>query len=72
VFEAVHRDANATLYWHLDQHYVATTRTFHTEALDISPGRHVITVVDQAGNRLSRPFEVIGEPTGQSPPTRSN
>jgi penicillin-binding protein 1C len=72
VFEAVHRDANATLFWHLDQHYVATTRAFHTEALDISPGMHVITVVDQAGNRVSRPFEVIGEPTGQSARSRSN
>jgi penicillin-binding protein 1C len=72
VFEAVHRDANATLFWHLDQHYVATTRAFHTEALDISPGPHVITVVDQAGNRVSRPFEVIGETTGQSTRSRSH
>jgi penicillin-binding protein 1C len=72
VFEAVHRDANATLFWHLDEHYVATTRAFHTEALDISPGPHVITVVDQAGNRISRPFEVIGESAGQVERSRSN
>jgi penicillin-binding protein 1C len=72
VFEAVHRDNDAVLYWHLDQHYVATTRTFHSEALDIAPGAHVITVVDQAGNRMSRSFEVIGEPTGQSSVSRSH
>jgi penicillin-binding protein 1C len=60
VFEAVHRDSNEVLHWHLDQHYVATTRTFHSEALDIAPGNHVITIVDSSGNRLSRAFEVIG------------
>lgn len=72
VFEAVHRDTDAVLYWHLDQHYVATTRAFHSEALDISPGHHVMTVVDQAGNRASRSFEVIGESAGQFFVSRSH
>lgn len=72
VFEAVHRDAGAVLHWHLDQHYVATTHTFHSEAFDISPGHHVITIVDQAGNRVSRGFEVIGEAAGQSFVSRSH
>lgn len=72
VFEAVHRDTAATLFWHLDSRYVATTRMFHTEALDIAPGPHTITVVDQAGNRVSRSFEVIGEPAGQAPRSAAN
>jgi penicillin-binding protein 1C len=60
VFEAVHRDHSATLYWHLDDRYMGATTTFHQQALDITPGRHVLTVVDQQGNRLARSFEVLG------------
>lgn len=61
VFQAAHRDAGAVLYWHLDDRYVGETRAFHSEALDITPGRHVVTLVDVQGNRLSRTFDVIGE-----------
>jgi penicillin-binding protein 1C len=61
VFEAVHRDRAARLYWHLDGHYVGvTTDTFHQLSLDIAPGPHLLTIVDDAGNRLSRSFEVLG------------
>jgi penicillin-binding protein 1C len=61
VFEAVHRDPNAVLRWHLDDRYVGETRVFHQQALDISTGSHVITIVDEAGHRLSRRFEVLGK-----------
>lgn len=60
VFEAVHRNANATLHWHLDEHYIGETRTYHQQAMDIAPGVHSITIVDEDGNRLSRRFEVLG------------
>src|SRR6185437_4137546 len=60
IFEAVHRDRNARLYWHLDGHYLGTTDTFHQMSLDIAPGAHLVTIVDGAGNRLSRSFEVLG------------
>lgn len=61
VFEAVHRESGATLHWHLDDEFLGSTQTFHQQALDISAGAHVITVVDQHGNRLSRRFEVLGK-----------
>ena len=61
VFEAVHREPDATLYWHLDDLYLGSTTTFHQQALDITKGAHVLTVVDQSGNRLSRRFEVLGK-----------
>ena len=60
VFEAVHRDPNATLQWHLDDRYLGETRTYHQQALDIAAGAHVVTIVDERGNRLSRRFEVLG------------
>jgi penicillin-binding protein 1C len=59
VREAVHREPDAQLYWHLDDVFLGTTRTFHQLALDIPAGPHVVTIVDTAGNRLSRSFEVL-------------
>ena len=59
MFEAVHRDRNATLYWHLDDRYLGSTSVFHQQALDVAPGPHVVTVVDEHGNRLARQFEVL-------------
>ncbi len=69
VFEAVHRDANATVHWHLDDRYLGETRTYHQQAIDIAPGVHSITIVDERGNRLSRRFEVLGRETrkGEDP-----
>ncbi len=61
VFEAVHRDPDATLFWHLDDRYIGATKTFHERAIDIGPGIHYVTVVDQRGNRLARRFEVLGK-----------
>jgi len=59
IFEAVHRDEEATLFWHLDERYLGSTTRFHQQALDITPGPHVVTVVDEQGNRLARPFEIL-------------
>ncbi len=61
VFEAVHRERETTLHWHLDDAYIGSTRTFHQRALDVPVGPHTITVVDPQGNRLSRPFEVLAQ-----------
>jgi penicillin-binding protein 1C len=59
ILEAIHRNAAATLYWHLDDEYLGTTKVFHKRALDIAAGPHVVTIVDADGNRLSRSFEVL-------------
>lgn len=61
VFEAVHRERETALHWHLDDAYVGSTRTFHQRALDVPVGVHTITVVDPQGHRLSRQFEVLAQ-----------
>ena len=61
VFEAVHRNHEATLFWHLNNEYLGSTETFHQLALDILPGIHRLTLVDNLGNRLVRKFEVLGK-----------
>ncbi len=60
IFEAVHREQDTVLYWHLDQQYLGTTHKFHELALDIKPGMHTLTVVDASGYRITRRFEVLG------------
>jgi penicillin-binding protein 1C len=64
VFEAVHRRRDATLYWHLDDRYLGETHTFHQQSLDIDPGEHILTVVDDEGERVARRFQVIATRTG--------
>jgi penicillin-binding protein 1C len=59
VFEVVHREPGAVLYWHLDEDYVGRTELSHQLAVDIGPGEHSVTVVDATGNRIARRFEVL-------------
>jgi penicillin-binding protein 1C len=59
IFEAVHRDPGATVFWHLDQDYLGQTREFHTWAMDPPPGRHTLLLVDDRGERLEHEFEVL-------------
>ena len=58
VFQAVHRDPAATLYWHLDDTYLGETRIIHQMRLSPSPGKHAVTVVDGDGNSVSVGFTV--------------
>ncbi len=58
LFELAHSNPEVTIHWHLDDQYVGSTTTFHTLALAPVKGRHVLTVVDDNGNRLLRRFKV--------------
>ena len=58
VFQVVHRDPDATLYWHLDDTYLGETRLIHQMKLSPSPGKHTVTVVDGDGNSVSVGFTV--------------
>lgn len=59
VFEAVHREDGATVHWHLDGGYVASTRVFHQIAVDPGPGEHRLVLMDDEGRRLERTFRVV-------------
>ncbi|MDR2907327.1 MAG: penicillin-binding protein 1C [Bacteroidales bacterium] len=56
--ELAHRQADAIVYWHLDETYLGSTQYFHQMSVVPKEGKHVITVVDQWGNTLSRSVEV--------------
>jgi len=59
VFEAVHRDPEAKIWWYIDENYMGETSRTHKLALEADPGRHILTLTDNAGNRLTRSFEVL-------------
>ena len=57
-FELVHSVPKATVYWHLDNNYLAETQDFHKISLLPSSGKHTMTAVDNEGNTVSVPFFV--------------
>jgi penicillin-binding protein 1C len=59
VFEAAHRDARTTIYWHLDEEYLGKTKDIHQMALIPEPGEHTLTLVDEDGESLERKFTVL-------------
>lgn len=58
VMRAAHVRPDATLYWHLDEVYLGETHREHQWASFIEPGHHILTLVDERGNRRSVLFEV--------------
>ena len=59
IFEAVHRENQSTIYWHLDESYLGSTRDFHQITLRPAPGEHRLTLVDDSGRRIERSFRVL-------------
>ena len=59
IFRVAHRRPETSVFWHLDNEFVGMTKTFHQMALNPSTGKHRLTLVDENGNRLEQPFEII-------------
>lgn len=57
-FELAHRNSSAKVFWHLNEDFIGQTQEFHTISIDVPEGKHLLTVVDDQGNRLERKFEV--------------
>lgn len=58
IFTATHRNNDIKLYWHIDNQFVATTEHFHQVAVNPAPGRHILTVIDENGESITRKFEI--------------
>ena len=59
VFTAAHRRSSAKIFWSLDDEFIGTTQNFHQMGLNPSPGKHIITLVDENGISVSRQFEIL-------------
>ena len=61
IFELAHRDPNSVVYWHVDGLFVGTTHKKHQMAIRSGQGSHLLTLVDNEGEVLERPFQVLSE-----------
>ncbi|MEO6289688.1 MAG: penicillin-binding protein 1C, partial [Ginsengibacter sp.] len=59
VFTATHRKPGSKIFWHLDDEFLGTTINYHQMALSPAPGKHLLTIVDENGESLSRQFEIL-------------
>lgn len=59
ILNAAHRNAEAKIYWHIDQEFVGSTQSFHQLAVSPLPGKHTLTLVDEDGNRLVQVFTIL-------------
>lgn len=59
VFQVVHRNPMATVYWHLDGEYIGSTTRSHKLPLAPDVGTHEITLVDEQGEILERSFQIV-------------
>jgi penicillin-binding protein 1C len=59
IFTAAHRESNARIHWHLDETYLGYTGVFHGIEGRPGPGPHTLTLVDSAGNTITRRFAVL-------------
>ena len=58
IFEIAHRKPGIIVYWHLDGIYIGSTKDIHQLALDPPKGKHILELVDENGNVITRKFEV--------------
>ena len=54
-----HRSSEAVIYWHLDDEYLGTTEGLHQKEMLPTVGSHLLTLVDQDGNTLSKSFQIV-------------
>lgn len=59
IFNVAHRNPRSKIYWHIDQNYIGTTQSFHQMAVNPAPGKHILTLVDEKGERLIQVFTVL-------------
>jgi len=61
VFQIVHVDKDAILYWHVDDKYIGETCGEHKMPLNARKGKHMLTVYDSDGYKLTRTFEIVSK-----------
>lgn len=59
VLNATHRNVKAKIYWHVDNTYIGTTQSFHQFAVSPTSGKHILTIIDDKGERLVQTFTVL-------------
>ncbi len=58
VFSAHHQRKTASLFWFLDGHFITETQDDHAIAIEVSAGKHSLTVQDEQGGTRIAPFNL--------------
>ncbi|HLN54451.1 MAG TPA: penicillin-binding protein 1C [Bacteroidales bacterium] len=58
VAEIAHRNPSKKIFWHLDESYLATSRSIHQVEILASRGNHLLTAVDEDGNMIKTGFMI--------------
>ncbi|MEO6328444.1 MAG: penicillin-binding protein 1C [Ginsengibacter sp.] len=59
IFTAAHRNSAAKIFWSLDDEFITTTINYHQVGISPSPGKHILTLVDDNGESITRQFELL-------------
>ncbi len=65
VMEVAHRSSEVEIYWHVDNHFIGSTRQYHRLAVVLEPGHHLLTVVDNRGYSKSVEFQVLDKTSNE-------
>ncbi|NOZ34990.1 MAG: penicillin-binding protein 1C [Chlorobi bacterium] len=61
VFEAAHRNKNAVIFWYVDDKLVGQTKGIHQIELSPKRGEHILTLIDQNGEKIVKKFEILNK-----------
>jgi penicillin-binding protein 1C len=59
IFTAAHKNPGIKIYWHIDNNFVGTTAHQHQFSFSPGPGKHILTLVDEKGERLVQTFTIL-------------
>jgi penicillin-binding protein 1C len=60
IFRAAHRRKGAIIFWHIDNQFVGATEAPYHLPASPAKGMHRLTLIDDAGNRITETFIVEG------------
>lgn len=58
IFKLAHRGKTTKIYWYLDESYLGQTDEFHEISVKPSPGKYILTAIDQEGNEIKERIRV--------------
>lgn len=61
IFQVAHRNKEAVIFWNLDEKYIGKTSTNHQLPLQPTEGKHVLTLVDNIGEKIVQHFEIVSK-----------
>ncbi|GAA4968791.1 penicillin-binding protein 1C [Algibacter aquimarinus] len=58
ILKIAHSKPESTVFWYVDETFVASTKDIHELGIKPKSGKHMITVLDEFGNEAKRKFEI--------------